>query len=122
MSLHRISLIGAAVALATALSASSALAQTPDSPPPSGQRAQPEMAAMIEGQLESVNATTQTLVVKTAAGKSETLRYDADTKVTGGQSGVAGLANSRGSEVTVKFRGTGEDRVATEIAIRPKKS
>lgn len=125
MSFHRFSLLGAAVALSAALSASSALAQTPDAsqPPLPGERAQQsDMSTVIEGQLDSVNAVTRTLVVKTAAGKSETLRYDDSTKVTGGQSGVAGLANAKGTEVSVKFKGTGENRLATEITIREKKS
>ena len=60
------------------------------------------------------------MIVKTAAGKEETLRYDDATKVIGGQSGVAGLANSKGTDVTVKFRGTGADRVASEITIHEK--
>jgi hypothetical protein len=125
MSLHRSSLMGAALALTTALTASAALAQTPASPPApraETQASQPDMAMVIEGQLQSVNAATKTLVVKTAAGKDETVRYDDATKVTGGQSGVAGLANSKGTDVTVKYSGHGEERVATEITIRQKKS
>lgn len=126
MSLHRSSLMGAALALTTALTASAALAQTPASPPApraETQTPQPDRTAMvIEGQLQSVDAVTKTLVVRTAAGKDETVRYDDATKVTGGQSGVAGLANSKGTEVTVKYSGHGEERVATEITIRQKKS
>jgi hypothetical protein len=110
------------VAFATVLS-TSALAQTPAPQAPADQpRAQtPEMTS-IEGQLTSVDATAKTIVVKTAAGKDETLRYDDSTKVVGGQSGVAGLANSKGTDVVVKFRGTGANRVATEITIKEKKS
>jgi len=123
MNLHRIGLMGAALALGTVLSVSSAFAQTPrPEQTPAEPQAQQEMATVVEGTLESVNATTKTLIVKTAAGKEETLRYDDATKVTGGQSGVAGLANSKGTNVTVKFRGTGADRMATEITIREKKS
>ena len=125
MSLHRSSLMGAALALTTALTASAALAQTPPSPPApraETQASQPDMAMVIEGQLQSVNAATKTIVVKTAAGKDETVRYDDATKVTGGQSGVAGLANSKGTDVTVKYSGHGEERVATEITIHQKKS
>jgi hypothetical protein len=125
MSLHRSSLMGAALALTTALTASAALAQTPASPQtprPDTQTSQPERAMVIEGQLQSVNATAKTLVIRTAAGKDETVRYDDGTKVTGGQSGVAGLANSKGTDVTVKYSGHGEERIATEITIREKKS
>jgi hypothetical protein len=35
---------------------------------------------------------------------------------------VAGLANSKGTDVVVKFRGTGANRLATEITIKEKKS
>ena len=91
-------------------------------PAPDPRAQQPaDMAMVIEGSLESVDATTKTLVVKTAEGKEETLRYDDATKVTGGQSGVAGLVNSKGTTVTVKFRGTGADRVASDITIGEKK-
>jgi len=126
MSLHRSSLTGAALALTTVLTASAALAKTPAFPSPprtDTQASQPDsMAMVIEGQLQSVNAATKTLVVRTAAGKDETVRYDDSTKVTGGQSGVAGLANSKGTDVTVKYSGHGEARVATEITIRQKTS
>lgn len=130
MNLRQLSVIGAAAALGTVLSTSAALAQTPPpTPPPAPQREaapepkaqQPDMAASIKGELESVDATTKTLVVKTAEGKSETIRYDDATQVTGGESGEAGLVNSKGTQVTVKFRGTGIDRVASEIAIGEKK-
>lgn len=122
MSVTRYSLIGASLAMATVLS-TSALAQEPAAPqtPTTQPRAQQDMiATTVEGQLQSVDATTKTIVVKTAAGKEESLKYDDATKVTGGQSGIAGLANSKGTDVTVKFRGMGANRVATEITIREK--
>lgn len=122
MSFTRFSLIGGAAAFATVLS-SSAMAQTPPPQPPTGQpRAQAQEMTSVEGQLSSVDATAKTIVIKTALGKDETLRYDDSTKVVGGQSGVAGLANSKGTDVVVKFRGTGENRVATEITIKKKES
>lgn len=147
MNLRKIGVMGAALALGTVLSTSSALAQTPTptpSPTPEQTPAprpretpapqprdthaaepkadhQADMAMMVEGSLESVDATTKTLVVKTAEGKEESLRYDDDTKVTGGQSGVAGLVNSKGTKVKVKFSGTGADRVASDITIGEKK-
>ncbi len=124
MSLHRSMLLSAAVALTTVLTTTGAHAQSPAFPPApraETQAMQPDtMAMVIEGQLLSVNAATKTLVVRTAAGKDETVRYDDATKVSGGQSGVAGLANSKGTEVTVKYAGHGEERVATEITIRQK--
>lgn len=124
MNVTRLSLMSATVVVSSML-ATSAFAQTPANPQPAeppAQQEQKDMSAEIVGQLQSVDATAKTLVVRTAAGKDETLRYDDATKVTGGQSGVAGLANSKGTDVTVKVRGTGADRVATEIAIKEKKS
>lgn len=134
MNLRKIGVMGAALALGTVLSTSSAFAQTPTptpAPTPEQTPAQPrempapeprsdrqaDAALTFEGSLESVDATTKTLVVKTAEGKEETLRYDDNTKVTGGESGVAGLVNSKGTTVKVTFSGTGADRVASEIAI-----
>ncbi|MGE0812492.1 MAG: hypothetical protein AB7O28_02030 [Vicinamibacterales bacterium] len=120
MKVCRSNVAGPVLALATACLATSALAQAPHPRPtsPDQEHAQPsDMAMTIAGQLESVNATTRTLVVKTADGKSESLRYDDATKVIGGRSGVAGLANAKGTQVIVKYRGTGTDRVASEITI-----
>jgi hypothetical protein len=130
MNYTRFSLIGATLTVATMLS-TSALAQTPaptPAPPtpapqtPAEPRAQQPEMTTVEGQLQSVDAKARTIVVKTAAGKEETLKYDDSTKVTGGQSGVAGLANSKGTDVVVKFKGSGDNRLATDITIREKKS
>ena len=127
MNFTRFSLIGAAAAFATAIS-TTALAQTPTTPQtpaeqPRVQQPRTQPSDMtVEGQLSSVDATKKEIVVKTTAGKEETLSYDESTKVVGGQSGIAGLANSKGTDVVVKFRGSGDNRVATEITIREKKS
>jgi hypothetical protein len=126
MSFTRFSRIGAAAAFATAIS-TTALAQTPTPQTPAEQprvqQPRTQQSDMtVEGQLQSVDATEKEIVVKTTAGKEETLRYDDSTKVVGGQSGIAGLANSKGTDVVVKFRGSGDNRVATEITIREKKS
>lgn len=122
MSFTRLGLMSASLAVASVVS-TSVFAQTLASPPPpAASRAQQEMATAIVGQLQSVDPATKTIVVRTAAGADESLRYDDATKVTGGQSGVAGLANSKGTDVTVKFRGAGADRIATEIAIKEKHS
>lgn len=122
MSFTRLGLMSASLAVASLLS-TSAFAQTPASPQPPAERgAQQDMATAIVGQLQSVDPVSKTLVVRTAAGADETLRYDDTTKVTGGESGMAGLANSKGTDVTVKYRGAGADRVATEITIKEKNS
>jgi hypothetical protein len=46
--------------------------------------------------------------------------YTDETKVTGAQDGVAGLATLSGREVTVQFTMKGADRVATSIDVAPK--
>ncbi|MEZ5286651.1 MAG: hypothetical protein R2712_17950 [Vicinamibacterales bacterium] len=119
--LHRISLSGATLALGAVLVSSPALAQQPaPSPAPAASQQQAPAASMVEGELMSVDATAKQLVVKTAAGQEEQIRYTDSTKVTGGQSGVAGLANARGTQVSVTVTGSGADRVASEIMIKEK--
>ena len=47
-------------------------------------------------------------------------KYTDDTKVIGGDKGVAGLATMKGSRVTVTFKTEGTDRIATQIEVHPK--
>jgi hypothetical protein len=72
---------------------------------------------MIEGELLRVDADAKTIVVKTASGSEEQLRYTDATKVNGADRGVAGLADTKGTRVTVRVTGEGADRVATEITV-----
>lgn len=113
-------------ALAFALvGASGAFAQEPKPTPAPAPQLRPMQAApasTIQGELMKVDTTAKTLVVKTADGKEEHFTYTDATKVTGAQSGIAGLANTTRTQVTVKFTGTGTNRVATEIAVREAKS
>jgi hypothetical protein len=57
------------------------------------------------------------LTIRTDDGKTEMVSYNEDTKVTGAQTGIAGLANQSNTKVTVKFTGTGLIRVASEIVV-----
>ncbi|MEZ5286395.1 MAG: hypothetical protein R2712_16615 [Vicinamibacterales bacterium] len=124
--INRHSIAGATLALA--LMATPALAQEPQQPAPSPMPAPtetreaqtPAQAMSLEGELLRVDADAKTIVVKTADGKEEQLRYTETTKITGGESGEAGLANSKGTTVSVSFEGSGADRVATEITINEK--
>jgi len=89
----------------TAFLGSSLAAQQPSpnpSPAPSPAQAQPapqpraEQAkadASLKGELVKVDTTLKMLTIKTAEGKTEMVAYNDATKVTGAESGIAGLAN-----------------------------
>jgi hypothetical protein len=122
-----------ALVFTSLLGASASFAQQPPSPNPApapGTRAEqpmPERPAAqdakgttIKGELVRVDAATKMLVVKTALGAEEKIRYNDATKVTGAKDGVAGLANADDTDVTVKVTGTGADRLATEITVDKK--
>jgi hypothetical protein len=98
-------------AAALMLSALPALAQ---------QSAQPQ-AAMAQGQLQKVDATAKILVIRTAQGAQMEFRFTEETKVTGAEGEVAGLATKAGSDVTVKYIQQEKANVATEIHVLPKK-
>jgi hypothetical protein len=120
----------AALVFTSMLGASASFAQQPPSPNPApapGTRAEQPMperpaaqANTIKGELVRVDAATKMLVVKTALGAEEKILYNDATKVTGAKDGVAGLANASNSNVTIKFTGTGADRLATEITVDKK--
>ena len=70
-----------------------------------------------QGELVSVDAKTSTVAIKTSVGNME-FRYDNQTKITGSQSGAAGLATMTGSQVTVQYRKEGSTNFATSIDVR----
>jgi hypothetical protein len=117
--IKRASLLAAALAVVS-LGAAPSYAQEPQPrQPPSTER--PAKAAVIEGELVAVDTESKRIAIKTANGAEEQLRYTDDTRVVGGQGGVAGLANSAKTMVSVRFAGSGADRVATEIVVHEKK-
>jgi hypothetical protein len=98
-------------------------APRPDSP---GQQApaRPDapaqaQAATAQGELQDVDAKASTITVKTADSEMR-FTYNDQTKVTGAQKGVAGLATMKGSQVTVQFRKDGATNIATSIEVRAK--
>lgn len=120
--IHRTSMTTAAFALATFLSAPAFAQQTPQppqpAPAPAPQTQEERQDAMsITGELVDVDANEKTMTLKTADGTEETVRYTDATKVTGADRGIAGLANDDGTRVTVRFSGTGENRIATDITV-----
>jgi hypothetical protein len=88
-------------------------AQAPASQAPAGQAPKSESA---KGELKSVDAAKMTLTL--ASG--ETFMYNEQTKVTGAQGGVAGLASASGRQVTINFTTKGADRIATSIEVAAK--
>jgi hypothetical protein len=86
-------------------------------PAPQLRTESPRADTSLKGELIKVDATTKMLTVKTADGKTEMVAYNDDTKVTGAETGIAGLANQTNTKVTVKFTGAGLTRIASEIVV-----
>jgi Cu/Ag efflux protein CusF len=95
----------------------SAYAQAPAGQAPGEKPAgQAQKSDSAKGELKSVDAAKMTLTL--ASG--ETFMYTDQTKVTGAQGGVAGLASASGRQVTINFTTKGADRIATSIEVAPK--
>jgi hypothetical protein len=73
-----------------------------------------------QGELLDVDARASTLTIKTQAAEM-TFRYNDQTKVTGAQKGVSGLATMTGSQATVMYRKEGQINLATAIDIKAAK-
>jgi hypothetical protein len=86
-----------------------------------GARQQPA-ATVASGELVKIDTSAKTIVIKTESDPQMQFTYTDATKVTGAEKGVAGLATMTGSSVTIRYTKKGEDNVATEIAVQPKKS
>ena len=87
-----------------------------------GQATGPAQAAQqttstAQGELVSVDAKASTIAIKTSVGTME-FRYDNQTRITGAQSGAAGLATMTGAPVTVTYRKEGSTNFATSIAVQ----
>ena len=110
--------------------AASSQAQQPEplklsAPSPHVVRVEPAVQAeaqtqTAQGELLDVDAKASTLTVKTQAAEM-TFRYNEQTKVTGAQKGVSGLATMTGSQVTVMYRKDGQINLATSIDVKAAK-
>lgn len=76
-----------------------------------------QASTTASGELTDVDAKAATITVKTATEEMK-FRYDDQTKVTGAQKGVAGLATMKGSQVTVQYKKEGSNNIATSIDVR----
>lgn len=92
---------------------------------------QTQAPADIRGTLRSINMQAHTFAVTLESGMDQTFIFDQGTSVTGldglqvdGKSGsvsthtVQSLVGKRGSEVVVRWRGQGEDKLATAITVQ----
>ena len=76
--------------------------------------------SVAQGQLVKVDANAKTIAIRTAQGAQMQFGYTDDTKVTGADESVAGLATMAGADVTIHFTKKGQDNVATQIEVRKK--
>ena len=76
-----------------------------------------EQTQTIQGELLDVDGKANTLTIKTQTGEM-TFSYNEQSKVTGAQKGVAGLATMTGSQVTVMYRKNGQTNLATSIDVK----
>ncbi len=121
MKTQRILVTLAASALLFAAHSQAAPQAAPGAPAPA--QAQPAPAASTaSGELTSVDTKASTLAIKTAAGAEMTFKYNEQTKVTGAQKGVAGLATMTGTPVSVQFKKDGADNIATSIDVTAKQA
>jgi uncharacterized protein YdbL (DUF1318 family) len=87
-----------------------------------GARQQQPAASVASGELVKIDTSAKTIVIKTESDPQMQFSYTDATKITGADKGVAGLATMTGSSLTIRYTKKGEDNVATEIAVQPKKS
>jgi hypothetical protein len=77
-----------------------------------------QQASMASGQLVKVDTTAQMLTIRAANNQQMAFNYTKDTKVTGSDQGVAGLATQSGVNVTVHYQTQGQNKIATEIDVQ----
>ena|SRR5688572_18068344 len=82
--------------------------------------AQAQQTQTAQGELLDVDARASTLSVKTQTVEM-TFRFTDETKVTGAQKGVSGLATMTGSQVVVMYQKEGASNIATNIEVRAQK-
>lgn len=128
-----ISAIAAAAFACVVFASTSSQAQQPEplrlSSPPAHALAHAEPAVQAQaqaqtqtaqGELLDVDAKANSLTVKTQSGEMS-FRFNEQTKVTGAQKGVAGLATMTGAQVTVMFQKQGALNIASSIDVKEQK-
>ncbi len=92
----------AAIAATVALFIAPALAAAPSQP----RQAAAQIArkpGQVRGELTRVNARAKTITIREDNGAVMKFRYTDDTKVTGAETNIAGLAGDKGERVTVHY-------------------
>jgi hypothetical protein len=84
--------------------------------PPAQAQVQTQTA---QGELLDVDGKASTFTIRTQSGEMS-FRYNDQTKVTGAQKGVSGLATMAGSQVIVMYRKDGQINLATSIDVKGK--
>lgn len=106
-----------ALAFTTFVAVGPALAQAGEQAPPSSRE---QAQDTVQGELLKVDTTARTLTVKTSSEEME-FTFNDQTKISGAQRGVAGLATMTGSQVVVEYEKEGARNVARTIEIRDTK-
>jgi Cu/Ag efflux protein CusF len=76
----------------------------------------------VKGEVVKVDSEAKKITIKGADGVETVFAYTDATEVTGGQSGMAGLATQTGAKVTVHFKSDMGTKTATKIEVDDKKS
>ena len=76
--------------------------------------------SVAQGQLVKVDSNAKTIAIRTPQGTQMQFSYTDDTKVTGADESIAGLATMAGADLTVHFTKTQQENVATQIEVRKK--
>ena len=79
--------------------------------------APPSQAAekVFQGQLDRVDASAKSIVVKDSTNKEMTFEYTDATQIAGAEKTVQGLAGKTGTELKITYRDSGAKHVATKI-------
>jgi hypothetical protein len=127
---QRLIVVSATTGALVVCAAASFQAQQPEplklsAPAPHVVRVEPAVQAeaqtqTAQGELLDVDGKASTLTVKTQTAEM-TFRFNEQTKVTGAQKGVSGLATMTGSQVTVMYRRDGQLNLATSIDVKAAK-
>jgi hypothetical protein len=80
----------------------------------------PDQPMIARGELLKVDISARTIVVRTEQGAQMLFSYTDDTKVTGAENGVVGLAAMAGTYLTVQFLRKSEMNIATHIDVHKK--
>lgn len=81
----------------------------------------PQASSPIMGELVAVDTDAKTITVRPDQGEAVQIQYSDDTKVTGAQQNVAGLATAKNARVTVTFQEKGAAKIATQIEVQAEK-